>query len=662
MLISEILDKTKNTAAKVKQFEKKNIVTVKDLVKYPPAEYVDCRAWSSIGNGIPGRVQTFVVKVISIKKRQGKQKAYVEAFCSDGKDTMNVRWFNTYIYNELLYMTNRHVLVAGMLERNEWGNSMANPCIFTHYEKGAEKIYPLYRKIAGMGTGYYESVLGKALAVYVCGDDILPEGFRKAFDVMPEEEMIKQMHGPESVEEIRKIGKRMNIEKMYLLAEQMAYNEMELCRQSRLKITKAGMFDKMKKLLPFELTPDQDKVIRKLVGQAADGVRISSLVQGDVGSGKTVVAIILMFVMSENGYQSVLMAPTGVLARQHYMEVKGYADALGVRVGYLASDTKAAERKKVLAALKNGEVDVLVGTHSVISESVGYNKLGMIIVDEEHKFGVRQRERLRDKSKDGVHYMALSATPIPRTLATTLYGNTMDVYSIESMPNGRKPVRTAVVHSFKPMFDFMSGEIRKGHQAYIVCPLIENRAEKEDGLYSVEEMKSMADRYYKNTGIKTEVITGKMKDGEKNAIIKKFVNGDADILIATTIIEVGVNVPNTTVISIINAERFGLSGLHQLRGRVGRNSLQSYCMLVSEQRDNPRLDIMCRTTNGFKIAEADLEMRGSGDIMGVKQSGSDEKVELMLRYPGYFNSIKEWIKENANRTECEKIQSMVMRK
>ena len=319
---------------------------------------------------------------------------------------------------------------------------------------------------------------------------------------------------------------------------------------------------------------------------------------------------------------------------------------MGLKAVYLSGDLKAKEKRECLKMIEDGTANFIVGTHSVISDSVKFKNLGLTVVDEEHKFGVIQRETLKNKADIGVHNISMSATPIPRSLAITLYGDAVVIYTIKSMPKGRLPIRTAVVNNYKSMLQFMEQEIRQGHQAYMVCPLIESgEIEKDEKKpISVTEAYELANNYFEPRGIKVEVITGKMKDEEKTEKITTFKENKAQVLIATTIIEVGTNVPNATVIAIMNAERFGLAGLHQLRGRVGRNSLQSYCMLVSTQKDNPRLEVMCETTNGFEIAEADLKLRGTGDFLGTKQSGEDKNVLLMLKYPKYYEAIKNYIK------------------
>jgi ATP-dependent DNA helicase RecG len=346
------------------------------------------------------------------------------------------------------------------------------------------------------------------------------------------------------------------------------------------------------------------------------------------------------------------MAPTGVLARQHFKELSSYAEKFGYETVYLGGDLKAKEKKEVLKKIKSGEAAFVVGTHAVISDDVEFKSLALTIVDEEHKFGVIQRESLRKKAGEGVHNISMSATPIPRSLALTLYGDAMDIFTISTMPNGRKPVKTAVVNEDKAVFDFMNHEIKKGHQCYIVCPLIGGDGvipdEDKGPPESVEEVYQKVCDYFliNNPSVKAAVITGKMKDEEKTRIIGEFSRNETQILIATTIIEVGVNVPNATVITVMNAERFGLAGLHQLRGRVGRSDLQSYCMLKSTELENDRLKVMCRTTNGFEIAEEDLKLRGTGDFLGTRQSGDDENVKLMLKYPQIYEQIKDYIKEN----------------
>lgn len=650
--------------AKIKQFEKKKIFNVDDLLRYTPRGYLDYRTPSNLVLAHNGDAVALKLRVLSVTKRMGQKKEYVQAFCKDETNdiTLNVRWFDPYIYDTIREEIGYEVFVCGIFVDDEWGKQIVNPNVFKRFDENVDektiyRIYPIYSKIPRMANQYFENVLNAAIDQYD-GTDNLPKGLKNKFDIIDEKDMIMYLHRPMDPLQIQAANRRLMIETLYPFAERMLTDEKEAQHYSEFKPTILNHFNTLVKNLPYELTTDQKEIINEFIKNARNGKRINALVQGDVGSGKTVCAILLMIAMVDNGYQAALMAPTAILAKQHYEELVGYIEPMGLKAVFLGSDMKAKEKREALSMIESGEANFIVGTHAVISDKVVFKNLGITIVDEEHKFGVIQRETLKKKASDGVHNISMSATPIPRSLAQVLYGNAVDIYTITTMPAGRIPIQTAAVQNIKSAFAFMKKELDLGHQCYIVCPLIENNSNHSNDMLiecdedtkekplSVEEVLKMVNEFYKNTPYKAEAVTGKMKDEEKDAIIGRFKSNETQILIATTIIEVGVNVPNSTVITIMNAERFGLAGLHQLRGRVGRNSLQSYCMLVSNDKDNPRLKVMCETTNGFRIAEEDLKLRGTGDIIGIKQSGEDKNIMLMLKYPKTYKGIKEYILQN----------------
>ena len=345
--------------------------------------------------------------------------------------------------------------------------------------------------------------------------------------------------------------------------------------------------------------------------------------------------------MAESGYQSVLMAPTKVLAEQHYADLCKLCEGSifeGLIV-YLSSGMKAKERREKLEKIANGDALLIVGTHSVLSEAIKYWTLGLVVVDEEHKFGVVQREQLAESAEQGVHMITMSATPIPRSLASVLYGANKDIFTISQLPSGRKPVITNIVEDDNKILDFVKSQIKQGRQAYIVCPLIDNET-SVDAKSVEDEIKDIELAFANESEINIASVTGKTKTEDAERILNDFKNNKIQILISTTVIEVGVNVPNATVMVIRDAQRFGLSQLHQLRGRVGRGNYQSYCILSSHEKDNSRLNVMCETNDGFKIAEADLKNRGTGDLLGTLQSGQNRYVELALLYPKFYEKVK----------------------
>lgn len=643
MDLSELVLSKPITKAKLTQFEKKGISDVRSLLRFEPNKYYD---YSNLSNPYDAENGTKVALKLTLKhieRKMGNKTVFIK--CTLLHETgliIGVTWFDRYKYQKLLSMVGKEVLVAGEFQDNEFGMQILNPDVFEIYNPYLLEILPIYPKIQGMSVEYLSQVLDAAITQYD-EPDFIGEEVLTHFNIISEKEMINKMHKPKTLTDIKDAKKRIIFEDIYRLAKGLAEDAVEINRETKYTIEKVNKCEELISLLPYELTEDQSNILNSFISSAENKTRINALIQGDVGSGKTIVAILLMTLMAENGYQATLMAPTGILARQHFAEVKKYMDKIGITTAYLGGDTKPKEKREILERLKSGEIQVLIGTHAVISDDVTFKNLAITIVDEEHKFGVKQRNTLKQKAKEGVHSITMSATPIPRSLANTLYSGACDVFTIETMPSGRKPVKTAQVKSFPPMLKFMEKEINQGHQCYMVCPLIEEKIKSKDKPYSVEEIETVTTNYFKDKGITVKSISGKLKDDEKDAIISSFVNNECQILIATTIIEVGVNVPNATVISIINAERFGLAGLHQLRGRVGRSDKQSYCMLFSTDTENPRLNAMCKTTNGFEIAEIDLQLRGTGDLIGTRQSGEDKKITYMLKYPTFFTKVKNYI-------------------
>lgn len=469
---------------------------------------------------------------------------------------------------------------------------------------------------------------------------------------MSKDEAIREMHKPSSVEGVKKAKYRLNIDDLLYFALQLEEKKRNLPAGSVYGIHSLAITTKIIKNLPFQLTKDQKSAYEELVNRIRSGKRLNALIQGDVGCGKTILAFLLMFVMADNGFQSVLLAPTQVLASQHYNELKEMAAQYNIDVVYIANGLKKKEREAILKSIEDGSALMIVGTHSVLSKEVKFHDLGLSITDEEHRFGVLQREEITTKAKAGMHTVTMSATPIPRSLSDVLLSTT-EVFNIQSMPNGRKPIQTAICASQNTIFQFIKKEIEKGHQAYVVCPLIEDKQGVMEGILSVEQTYTeYANIFGKNA---VAVLNGKMNEDETEKVIRSFKNGEIKILVSTTVVEVGVNVSNATVIVINNAERFGLASLHQLRGRVGRGNSQGYCILNSVHKNNKRLLALCKYKNGFQIAESDYALRGSGNILGTEQSGSNYYVELSMKYPDLFSELQKYAKKYMDTGEAEMI-------
>lgn len=564
------------------------------------------------------------------------------------KYTHNILYINFIgMYNLKNYLDiclQKNVIVGGKLQYNEQYRtfSMLNPVVFSLDIKKYKKIIPIYSKFKGISEEMYLRYVKESFSTEI--NEIVPNQIIKKYNLPTFIEGARYLHYPNSKQDIDNGTKRAVFQDLLYFCCIQEYNRLKSNPVSDYKFTNREKTDLMISQLPFALTSGQKAAIDEIINTASNGERISAMIQGDVGSGKTIVAFSLMFAAVENGYQAVLMAPTTVLAKQHYEELALMAKRYGYNTALLTGETKGKELKFIVENIKNGKINFVVGTHKCISKSIEYKNLAISIVDEEHKFGVMQRNSLVEKSIQGVHSVSMSGTPIPRTLATALYGDSIKVYKL-NLPSSRKPIQTAICNSDKPVFNWMEKEISNGHQCYVVCPLIAE-ASKDSKLYgiiSIDETKKKYDSYFGPKGYKTAVITGKTSKEEQTKIMEAFKNNQIQILIATTVIEVGVNNPNATVMVISGAERFGLATLHQLRGRVGRGSFQSYCILQrspnTEKGSN--LEIMCQEIDGLEIAKEDLKNRKSGDLIGEEQSGQNNFVDLLISYPNMYNKIKE---------------------
>ena len=568
-----------------------------------------------------------------------------------------VSWFGTTeMYNVLKkdYRPGDTCFIGGKLKASNKKNLffMSNPIIFKKYDGESDcHIYTAYEKIRGISESNFERIINDCLEHATIPDKVPRELLHK-YNLMSKDEAIREMHKPSSVEGVKKAKYRLNIDDLLYFALQLEEKKRNLPAGSVYGIHSLAITTKIIKNLPFQLTKDQKSAYEELVNRIRSGKRLNALIQGDVGCGKTILAFLLMFVMADNGFQSVLLAPTQVLASQHYNELKEMAAQYNIDVVYIANGLKKKEREAILKSIEDGSALMIVGTHSVLSKEVKFHDLGLSITDEEHRFGVLQREEITTKAKAGMHTVTISATPIPRSLSDVLLSTT-EVFNIQSMPNGRKPIQTAICASQNTIFQFIKKEIEKGHQAYVVCPLIEDKQGVMEGILSVEQTYTeYANIFGKNA---VAVLNGKMNEDETEKVIRSFKNGEIKILVSTTVVEVGVNVSNATVIVINNAERFGLASLHQLRGRVGRGNSQGYCILNSVHKNNKRLLALCKYKKGFQIAESDYALRGSGNILGTEQSGSNYYVELSMKYPDLFSELQKYAKKYMDTGEAEMI-------
>lgn len=639
--------------------KKRKMETVEDVCQLFPSKYYDFSFINPLNTSRLDKNYAFVCKLVSYELKKQSSIYIVRCTLQDiyTQNELCVSWFGTTeMYNVLKkdYRPGDTCFIGGKLKASNKKNLffMSNPIIFKKYDEESDcHIYTAYEKIRGISESNFERIINDCLEHATIPDKVPRELLHK-YNLIPKDEAIREMHKPSSVEQIKRAKYRLNMDDLLYFALQLEEKNRNLPAGSVYGIHSLATTTKIIENLPFQLTKDQKSAYEELVNRIRSGKRLNALIQGDVGCGKTILAFLLMFVMADNGFQSVLLAPTQVLASQHYNELKEMAAPYDIDVVYIANGLKKKEREAILKSIEDGSALMIVGTHSVLSKEVKFHDLGLSITDEEHRFGVLQREEITTKAKAGMHTVTMSATPIPRSLSDVLLSTT-EVFNIQSMPNGRKPIQTAICASQNTIFQFIKKEIEKGHQAYVVCPLIEDKQGAMEGILSVEQTYAeYTDAFGKGA---VAVLNGKMKEDETENVIQSFKNGEIKILVSTTVVEVGVNVPNATVIVINNAERFGLASLHQLRGRVGRGNSLGYCILNSVHKDNKRLIALCKYKNGFQIAEADYALRGSGNILGTEQSGSNYYVELSMRYPDLFSELQKYAKKYMDTGVAEMI-------
>lgn len=480
------------------------------------------------------------------------------------------------------------------------------------------KIEPVYHLTYGLSGKQLRQLISQALKKLPVPHSVLPESYLEKYHWMNKEEAVFLVHHPSSNEKLNQALELLKYEELFLYMMKMNY--LKESRKKQIGLKREIDFQKIEdfiKELPFTLTEDQVKCVKQIYQDLTDDTRMNRLVQGDVGSGKTIVSVIAIYMNYLSGYQTAFMAPTEILAHQHFKNMQQYFKNYDMKIEILTGKTKQSEKKKIYEKIKNHEIDLLIGTHAILHEEVVYSNLGLVITDEQHRFGVNQRSNLKNKGTTP-DVLSMSATPIPRTYALTLYGD-MDLSSIHTMPSGRKPIITLLKHEkeIREVLEMMLTELKQKHQIYVIAPLVED-SEKID----LENVISLHEKMNKAFGSHFQVglLHGKMKKEEKDEVMRKFKENEIQILVSTTVIEVGIDVENATMMVIFDSFRFGLSTLHQLRGRVGRNQLQSYCILMSNY-EKERLKVLTETNDGFKISEEDFRLRGSGDLFGVRQSG-----------------------------------------
>ena len=626
-------------------YRKLGIDTVGALVRFYPRTYED---WSNpclIDNAEAGQtvcIKAFVMQpvndnIISGGRILSKTKVY------DGSDYMILTFFNNRYIRSMLKM-NEEYLFYGKITQGNGFKEMVSP-VFLKPTVG-EAIHPIYSQVAGLTTRQIEASVKQAVAMLpeVIVDPI-PDYIRYKFDLVGLKTALNKIHFPQNMDDVEKARHRLIFEELLVLVIGLTSLKSIAKKESDI-VMSDDHTEEFVRLLPYTLTNAQMRAIKDCIGDMiGKNSSMNRLVQGDVGSGKTMVAAACAYTCIKEGYQAAMMAPTEILAEQHFDTFSKLFDGTEVKTELLTGSMTAKQKRIKLEKLVNGEINFIVGTHSLISDNVEFSKLGLVITDEQHRFGVRQRADLLAKGQNP-HLLVMSATPIPRTLALMIYGD-LDLSVIDELPPGRQAVDTMLIDDSVRLraYNFIRKNIKEGRQCYIVCPAVENN---ETGLISaVDYAEELKNGTFKD--LRVEVLHGKMKASAKDDVMQKFIRGEIDVLVSTTVIEVGVNVPNAVIMMIENADRFGLSQLHQLRGRVGRGEHKSYCILVSNsqgQDSRRRLKVLCQTNDGFAIADEDLKLRGPGDFFGSRQHGLPElKIADLAENVGILHDAQEAAKE-----------------
>ena len=620
-LFSPVTDLRGVGPARAAALQRLGIFTLYDLLAYFPRDYEDRTNPVEIAQLQPGVPACFEALVVSqpVLRRIGKGRDVTNLTVADETGKLTLHYFNQPYIKTQLHYGERYYFYGALPEH---GMQMANPAFEESGRPGTvtNRLLPVYPLTAGLSNRTLCACIRQAFSAAGALPELLPETVREQYGLCGVTEAYTAVHAPESWEALQSARKRLVFEEFFIFSAGLA-----VLRASRTELHTipydTACMDAFFRALPFRLTGAQSGAIDQILRDLSSGHVMNRLVQGDVGSGKTMVAAAACFCAVKNGKQAAFMAPTEILAEQHEKTLSALLGPLGVHVLLLTGAKTPAQKRAAREKIASGESQLIVGTHALISTGVEFHALGLVVADEQHRFGVAQRTRLTEKG-DAPHLLVMSATPIPRTLALIAYGD-LDVSVIAELPPGRRPVETFLVS--EALRERLNGFIRKqcagGHQVYVVCPAVEDG--EENTMKSAEGWaQTLRDETFPE--LRVGLVHGRMKSAEKDAALSAFRAGDYDILVATTVVEVGVDVPNATLMVIENAERFGLSQLHQLRGRVGRGSAQSYCVLVSgtkNEETKKRLQALCKTTDGFKIAEQDLALRGPGDFFGSRQHG-----------------------------------------
>lgn len=604
-------------------FAKLKVFTVGDLLTFYPRDYENWREISAIEDAPLDTdvcISAILLSPFIVRRTRSGQILYTTAV-SDGRSFLALTFFNNRYVKDAL-KDGEEYLFYGKIHLNQEGNrEMTSPAYAKVTDGGY--LHPVYPQTEGLNSKAIAGAVRAALAL--CGDTLpetLPAEQIEKYRLLPLGQAVKQIHFPADEAEILAARRRLIYEELLTLQLGLLSSGRNEREATRFILTE-DRSDEFASLLPFSLTNAQKRAVAECIADMRGGQSMRRLLQGDVGSGKTAVAASLIYSCVKNGFQCALMAPTEVLAQQHYHSLSGLFEETGLRIGLLTGSLTPKQKREIKERAAEGTLDLLIGTHAVITDDVQFLNLALAVTDEQHRFGVMQRAKLRQKG-ESPHVLVMSATPIPRTLSLIIYGD-LDLSVLDEKPAGRKEIMTYTVPTVyhERLYAFLRKEAAKGRQSYIVCPAVEENPETDSDRTAAEDYaKLLSGSVFRD--LRTDILHGKMRPKQKEEAMSRFKNGETDILICTVVIEVGVDVPNATVMVIENAECFGLSQLHQLRGRVGRGAEQSYCVLVSDAKNEKatqRLAVMCETNDGFKIAEEDLKLRGPGDFFGNRQSG-----------------------------------------
>lgn len=610
-----------------KDFNKMGLFTVEDIIRHYPRAYDVFETPIPIADILEGKMVSIEASVITtVQAKQVRNLKILTCRVKDSSGLLNLSWFNMPFLKNKLHM-GYHFIFRGKVVRKNGVLVIDQPGIYTReeYRIKMNVLQPVYMLTSGITNHSISKAVKTALDCLDLSKDYLPRHIIKDYNLVSYKHALMEIHFPKSRDTMTDARNRLVFDEFFQFTLALsALKEKKKVWNNDFNMTEREECSRFIRELPYELTKAQSKVWQEINRDLTGSHAMNRLIQGDVGSGKTILAALALLLTALNGYQGSLMVPTEVLAKQHYESISLMFGDYGIKTILLVGSMTASEKKKAYEKIKNHEADIIIGTHALIQEKVEYDRLALAVTDEQHRFGVRQRESLADKG-DHPHVLVMSATPIPRTLAIILYGD-LDISVVDELPANRLPIKNCVVDTgYRPTaYRFIAKEVSAGRQAYVICPMVDESEtiEAENVLEYTEKLKEAMP-----SCITVEYLHGKMKPKEKNDIMERFSKGEIQVLVSTTVVEVGVNVPNATVMMIENAERFGLAQLHQLRGRVGRGKYQSYCILVSgsgSRETRERLEILNHSNDGFYIAGEDLKLRGPGDMFGIRQSGDME--------------------------------------